>query len=210
MQITHSSHFSDAVPVSETPVATTTPAAVVAAAVPVSAAPAPAPTSTFTPAPSPTFVAPSSTYVAPSPTYVAPSPTYVAPAPAPTTAAPASGNQVFSVDASYYHQGGAHGSCGTISTDDQFVVAIAVGMYDQANCGRQVRVTRPSTGKSIVATAMDKCMGCTATGRIDLSVAAFSTFPLFFLTQNSDLRSSPTDALGSEAEGIFPVTWSWL
>lgn len=44
---------------------------------------------------------------------------------------------------------------------------------DNPYCGKNISVTCVATGKTIVATVVDKCMGCTGYS-VDLSTAAFN------------------------------------
>jgi hypothetical protein len=143
---------------------------------------------------------PTSTYVAPvdpatTPVYVAPT-TYQAPEDAPdsTTAAPAadsttpatsggtcSSGSPCTGDITYYQAG--MGACGITSDGDtQMVIALPyelMGTESNGNpyCGKTVTIEKG--GASIVATVVDKCMGCHGFS-IDLSNLAFSSLGVPF------------------------------
>jgi hypothetical protein len=161
--------------------------------------PTPAPTTSTsvaryippTPSTSSVYVPPA----VPTSTYVAPT-TYQAPddAPDPTTAAPAatsttpatsggtcSSGSPCTGDITYYQAG--VGACGITSDGDtQMVIALPFEFMgtesnDNPYCGKTVTIERG--GASIVATVVDKCMGCHGFS-IDLSNLAFSSLGVPF------------------------------
>jgi hypothetical protein len=79
-------------------------------------------------------------------------------------------------DITYYTAG--LGSCGITSDRDiQNVVALPQGLMgpksnDNPYCGKTITITCIATGKTTIATVVDKCMGCDGFS-IDLSNAAF-------------------------------------
>ncbi|CAL3967262.1 unnamed protein product [Diplocarpon coronariae] len=181
-----------------TPVAPTTPPAPEYHASP---APAPAPAPAPEPSPSPAYVAPApaappvySPPVYDAPAVDPPAPVYSAPAPAPETPAPAapapvptyaatpsestggacSSGSPCEGDITYYEAG--LGACGTTNDGStEKVIALPHGMMGtQSNgnpyCGMTVTIKLGS--KTVQATVVDKCMGCTGNS-IDLSNAAF-------------------------------------
>lgn len=105
-----------------------------------------------------------------------------APAPAPSAPAPAPGGEEYSGDVTIYYNTGAYGACGTALYDTDMVVALAqpawgTSSYDTATgeatnpwCGQKININ--ANGKSITATIMDLCPGCTGHD-IDLSKAAW-------------------------------------
>ncbi|GAA5877276.1 hypothetical protein JCM16303_006225 [Sporobolomyces ruberrimus] len=132
----------------------------------------------------------SKAYVAPTTSYTPPKTTtsqYVAPKT--TTQAPASygGN---SGHATFYSQGGAAGSCGSVAGDYDMVVAMsaAFGSNNQY-CGRSVTIRNTQNGKTVTARVADTCPGC-GYGSLDLSMGAFA-------------------AIGSYDQGVLPISWSF-
>lgn len=75
-----------------------------------------------------------------------------------------------SATATYFYQGGNAGSCGTVHSDSDYVVAIPASYHNAANCGKKINITHD--GKTIEATIADTCPTCPGMN-IDLSVAAF-------------------------------------
>lgn len=112
----------------------------------------------------------------PAPTTQAPAPTTQAPAPTQQS----SGGEVFDGGyATYYHQNGNPGACGNWNSDSAYIVAIDQakwgGSFGQqsATCGRRVRITNKSNGKTVEAVVADVCPSCRNGNSLDLSVAAF-------------------------------------
>lgn len=94
--------------------------------------------------------------------------------------------------ATFYLQDGNPGACGKTYQDSDFIVAIQSSMYDGGKfCGKRIRVTRKSTGRSIVCIGADECPGCPTNQSLDLSQSAFT-------------------ALGEKDEGVFGITWEVL
>ncbi|KIL65333.1 hypothetical protein M378DRAFT_10942 [Amanita muscaria Koide BX008] len=75
--------------------------------------------------------------------------------------------------ATYFYQKGNPGACGTVHSDDDLIAAIDSTRYGSALCGKQVKITNPSNGKSVVVKVADNCPTCRNADSIDLSVAAF-------------------------------------
>ncbi|GAA5821045.1 hypothetical protein JCM3770_004350 [Rhodotorula araucariae] len=85
------------------------------------------------------------------------------------------------------------GNCGDRNSDNAYLVALPTETYaDGSHCGRNVRVTRTSTGKSIQAFVADSCPTCPNTASLDLSWGAFTALG------------------GTEREGIFDITWQFV
>lgn len=63
----------------------------------------------------------------------------------------------------YYYQGGAFGSCGLKSSDNDFVVGAPQGIMKQS-CGKTVEITlrgpRGPIGNKVRAKIQDTCVGC--------------------------------------------------
>jgi hypothetical protein len=151
----------------------------------------PAPTSTSTskytpiPTPSPAPAPQTSSAAAPEPTTTAPAYT---PAPV-TSAAPApiggssTGGQ-FTGDLTIYDNTGAAGACGKALYDTDMIVALSheawgASTYDYMTgeatnpwCGQKIKIDY--NGKSVEATIMDMCPGCSGHD-IDLSLAAWTS-----------------------------------
>lgn len=109
-----------------------------------------------------------------------------------STTSPTQGE--FSGDGTFYNTG--LGSCGIVSNDSEFVVALGYELYDSVNtpnpnnnplCGRKITVFRGN--KSVQVTVVDRCPGCSSTS-LDLSPAAFNV-------------------LGAPEEGRISITWKW-
>ncbi|KAL8281462.1 hypothetical protein RQP46_006146 [Phenoliferia psychrophenolica] len=90
-----------------------------------------------------------------------------------TTAAPVEYNGT----ALWFTEGGAMGACGTYSTDDDLVVGLSSEFWPNTSvisplCGQYLKITYPTTGKSIVALIAD------AAGKnyTTLTQAAFKSF----------------------------------
>ncbi|KAA8619579.1 DPBB-1 domain containing protein [Pyrenophora tritici-repentis] len=90
------------------------------------------------------------------------------------------------VDITVYDNTGAAGACGEALYDDDVVVAIAQGAWNEMGgstynsqtgaatnpwCGKKVKVNY--NGGSVVATIMDLCPGCKGTYDVDLSRGAW-------------------------------------
>jgi hypothetical protein len=102
------------------------------------------------------------------------------------------GGQSFSGgSATYYLQNGQAGACGQTNPDTALVCALFTSVYNNgANCGKTVRVTNVSNGKTVDVTAADECPTCDGPNYVDFSKGAF-------------------DALGgTEEEGMFPITYT--
>jgi len=97
----------------------------------------------------------------------------------------------YSGTATYFYQNGNPGACGNYNKDSAYVIAVDSAMYKGSQCGKKVKITNKSTGKSITATVADMCPSCISSGSIDLSVGAFQ-------------------ALASLDQGVFPVSWQFI
>ncbi|KAF5329691.1 hypothetical protein D9619_008949 [Psilocybe cf. subviscida] len=73
-------------------------------------------------------------------------------------------------DATFFNP--ALGACGQVNGDNDLIVALSLDQFGTgSNCGRSIVAN--FQGASVVATVVDKCVGC-ASSDIDLSPAAFS------------------------------------
>ncbi|KAM0790920.1 hypothetical protein ACM66B_004227 [Microbotryomycetes sp. NB124-2] len=98
------------------------------------------------------------------------------------------GNVIRGGYATYYLQNGNYG----IASDSDKVVALPSAVYQGgSNCGRQVRITRVSDGRSVVATVRDSCPTCVNAQSLDLSVGAFQ-------------------AIAAESEGMVEISYTYL
>jgi hypothetical protein len=102
------------------------------------------------------------------------------------------GGQSFSGgSATYYLQNGQAGACGQTNSDGALVCALFTSVYNNgANCGKTVRVTNVSNGKTVDVTAADECPTCDGPNYVDFSKGAFEALG------------------GTEAEGMFPITYT--
>ncbi|KWU46789.1 hypothetical protein RHOSPDRAFT_31606 [Rhodotorula sp. JG-1b] len=129
--------------------------------------------------------------------YVAPTTTTTSQWVAPTTTQAAATKAVsnassgsYSGQATFYSQGGVAGSCGSVASDSDYVVAVNTAQVDGgSHCGSSVHITNTQNGKSITARVADTCPGC-GYGSLDLSMGAFG-------------------ALGSYDQGVLPISWSF-
>ncbi|KAF9053738.1 hypothetical protein BDZ89DRAFT_1107375 [Hymenopellis radicata] len=172
-----------------------------------------APETTYVPETTSTYEAPSETYTPESTSEYVPESTseYVpeytpeattsSEAPAETTSSSDSGSSSggstsgsgYSGTATFFYQNGVAGACGTVHSDDDYVVAIPYslwgsGDYLSSNCGKTVTLVNDNTGSSVTATVADLCPTCVGTYSIDLSKGAFL-------------------ALAQESDGVFPITY---
>jgi hypothetical protein len=133
----------------------------------------------------------------PTPKVVKPTTTTKPKAIAKATIAPSSGGSVHTGGvATYFWQGGVAGACGTVHSDSDYIAAIDQNLYGNSGdasqyCGKQIKITRTDTGKTVTVTVADDCPSCINTNSIDLSHAAF-------------------DAIATDAEGEVPISWVWL
>ncbi|KAL8948447.1 MAG: hypothetical protein Q9222_005367 [Ikaeria aurantiellina] len=85
--------------------------------------------------------------------------------------------------ATFYEQQGAAGSCGTVYSDSDKIIALSPSWqgsgYPPAYCGRKIQITNDGggqnnngKGKVVIATVADTCPGCGADD-LDLSHGAF-------------------------------------
>ncbi|KAL7342359.1 RlpA-like double-psi beta-barrel-protein domain-containing protein-containing protein, partial [Rhodotorula toruloides] len=91
--------------------------------------------------------------------------------------------------ATFFYQGGNPGSCGTVHSDSDYIVAVNAAQMNSGWCGKTVSIRNTATGASITATVADTCPGC-GYGSLDLSTGAFN-------------------ALGSESQGVLPISWGF-
>ncbi|KAK4051739.1 hypothetical protein OIO90_004563 [Microbotryomycetes sp. JL221] len=118
--------------------------------------------------------------------------TTTTPATAPTSSAANPPVTTYTGWATYFWQNGNYGNCGLISKDTDFVVALPTKTYANGiHCGKQVKITRKSTGKTIIATVRDSCPSCVTQYSLDLSYGAFT-------------------AIATEVEGMVEISWSWV
>ena len=80
--------------------------------------------------------------------------------------------------------------------DSDFIAAIDQDRYGNSGnasplCGKQVKITNDNNGKTVTVTIADDCPTCNNGNSIDLSTAAFN-------------------AIADPAEGIVPISWSFV
>ncbi|BGP51475.1 hypothetical protein JCM10450v2_007417 [Rhodotorula kratochvilovae] len=108
-----------------------------------------------------------------------------------TKTASASG-ETYTGKATFYFQKGNPGACGEVNEESAMICALQTELYgDGSNCGRMIELTRTDNGKSIEVEVADMCPTCEDTGYVDLSDGAYKS-------------------LGTEDEGWFDMTWSFL
>ncbi|KAM9908754.1 hypothetical protein OXX79_000170 [Metschnikowia pulcherrima] len=113
-----------------------------------------------------------------------------------TSEASATPKSSFAGDGTWYYTG--LGACGWVNTDQDYIVAIGHGLFDQYTpgtnpnentlCGKKIRAHYQ--GKSVEVTAVDRCEGCKPYD-IDFSPAAFSQ-------------------LADQSVGRIKITWEWI
>ncbi|KAJ7111572.1 RlpA-like double-psi beta-barrel-protein domain-containing protein-containing protein [Mycena crocata] len=92
----------------------------------------------------------------------------------------------------WFTQNGVAGACGKVHKDTDFVVALETKTYAKGiNCGRKIRITNPSNGKSSDAIVADECPTCDNTESVDMSKKLF-------------------ESLAALSVGEFPITWQFL
>ncbi|PBK96931.1 hypothetical protein ARMGADRAFT_1027840 [Armillaria gallica] len=90
----------------------------------------------------------------------------------------------------FYYQYGVAGSCGTVHSDSDKIVAVSAIVMNSALCGKTITLTNTKNGKTVNAVIADTCPGCGDGGAsIDCSTGTF-------------------DALADESDGTFPVTFT--
>ncbi|OYD69954.1 rare lipoprotein A (RlpA)-like double-psi beta-barrel protein [Rhodococcus sp. OK302] len=94
--------------------------------------------------------------------------------------------KTYSGDATYFNAG--LGSCGGMSANTDYVVAISASIWTRALCGK--RIMAMSGMRSVTVTIVDTCPGCAA-GDLDFSPAAFKK-------------------LGNLSDGRIPITWHFI
>ncbi|BGP29997.1 hypothetical protein JCM10296v2_001749 [Rhodotorula toruloides] len=97
----------------------------------------------------------------------------------------------YSGQATFFFQNGVAGACGSVHSDSDYIVAMDSRMYaGGSHCGQTVHITNTNNGKTVTATVADECPTCSSSGSLDLSQGAFN-------------------AIGSESDGVEPITWSF-
>ncbi|KAM0228328.1 hypothetical protein ACHAP5_011966 [Fusarium lateritium] len=93
--------------------------------------------------------------------------------------------------ATWYYQNGIPSGCGEAYRDDELVVALDYRRFDRSLCGRKIRVTNSSNGRTVDVTVSEACPTCINMNSMDMSVGAFSR-------------------IGSLSDGAYFVTWSYI
>ncbi|KDQ19350.1 hypothetical protein BOTBODRAFT_51776 [Botryobasidium botryosum FD-172 SS1] len=110
---------------------------------------------------------------------------------APIADAGAQGGASYSGSATFY--GAGSGACGSVSSPDDYIVAISQAQYGASSavsnyCYKTVTITH--NGKTAQAKVVDDCEGC-GFGDLDMSKALFTFF------ESPDV-------------GRFPIKWSYV
>ncbi|KAH7245610.1 RlpA-like double-psi beta-barrel-protein domain-containing protein-containing protein [Fusarium tricinctum] len=93
--------------------------------------------------------------------------------------------------ATWYHQYGNPSQCGGTHRDDELVVALDYRRFDMSLCGKKIRVTNGSNGRTVDVTVVESCPSCLNGNSLDMSVEAFNR-------------------IGSFSDGSYFVTWSFI
>ncbi|KAJ6547621.1 hypothetical protein B0H19DRAFT_276762 [Mycena capillaripes] len=128
----------------------------------------------------------SSTHTTPTTTSTPPKTTSTAKAvatPEPTTTSTAAtssktstGDFITGGFGTWFYQGGNAGACGKVHKDSDFVVALDTKMYAKGiNCGRTIRLTNLSNGKTADGLVADECPTCRNGQSVDMSVKMFES-----------------------------------
>ncbi|KAJ7940580.1 RlpA-like double-psi beta-barrel-protein domain-containing protein-containing protein [Mycena leptocephala] len=92
----------------------------------------------------------------------------------------------------WFTQNGVAGACGKVHKDTDFVVALQTKTYAKgANCGRTIRVTNLSNGKTVDGLVADECPTCTNSDCVDMSLKMF-------------------ESLAALSVGEFDIKWQFL
>jgi hypothetical protein len=96
-------------------------------------------------------------------------------------------------EATFFYQDGNPGACGQVHSDSDFICAMDQDLFGTSGpssplCGKQVTITNTANGKTVTVTVADDCPTCSNANSIDLSKAAF-------------------DQIGSESDGVLPISW---
>ncbi|CAM4082060.1 MULTISPECIES: expansin EXLX1 family cellulose-binding protein [Flavobacterium] len=96
----------------------------------------------------------------------------------------------FNGSATFYTSNGM-GNCSEEYPTSQLYAAMNNSQYNNSNaCGSYIEVTRKGTNKKVIVKVLDQCTECPY-GNVDLSKTAFLK-------------------LGTESEGIIPITWKFV
>ncbi|KAJ7685242.1 hypothetical protein DFH06DRAFT_1157930 [Mycena polygramma] len=94
-----------------------------------------------------------------------------------TSAKTATGDFITGGFGTWFTQNGVAGACGKVHRDTDFVVALQTEKYAHgANCGRMIRVTDLTTGKTVDGLVADECPTCDNTACVDMSLGMFKAF----------------------------------
>ncbi|KAJ6496733.1 hypothetical protein C8R47DRAFT_1011087 [Mycena vitilis] len=94
-----------------------------------------------------------------------------------TSAKTATGDFITGGFGTWFTQNGVAGACGKVHKDTDFVVALQTEKYARgANCGRMIRVTDLTTGKTVDGLVADECPTCDNTACVDMSLGMFKAF----------------------------------
>ncbi|KAI0093691.1 RlpA-like double-psi beta-barrel-protein domain-containing protein-containing protein [Irpex rosettiformis] len=100
------------------------------------------------------------------------------PTPTPTPAPASSGSNGFAGTGTWFTQNGVAGACGTVHSDNDFIVALDYRKYGDTGarsqyCGKTLTITNKSNGNTQTATVADACPTCGKDTDLDLSVGLF-------------------------------------
>lgn len=85
------------------------------------------------------------------------------------------------------------GACGWHNSGSDKIVALTPSQYaDGANCGKQIWITNPSTGRTQTATVADLCPTCEGSQDLDMSWGLFSALG------------------GTRRQGVFQMNWGFV
>jgi hypothetical protein len=109
----------------------------------------------------------------------------------PTTTTAASSSDVQTGGfGTFFYQNGVAGACGTVHSDNDYVLAMDSAIYSQSICGKSVTITNTANGKSVTAVVADECPTCNNANSIDMSLGAFL-------------------AIGDLSTGLLNINWVW-
>jgi len=92
--------------------------------------------------------------------------------------------------ATWYWQHETAGACGIVHQDQDLICALDSAIYNDKECGRQIKISADN-GKTVIVTVADECPTCENPNSIDLSRGAF-------------------EKIGSFTEGTYSITWVYL
>lgn len=82
------------------------------------------------------------------------------------------------ISGTWFTQNGVAGACGTVHSDNDFIVALDSAIYGDLGatskyCGKSLTITNVATGHQETAVVADACPTCDSSGSLDMSEGLF-------------------------------------